>query len=76
VNANHPGLHFDMAGAAVSAPVTFTAVVGTRLTLTAGASQVVDGVSYTFQKWSKGRRADLSIPVGPKDQVLQLTYVP
>jgi hypothetical protein len=76
VDANHPGLHFNMAGAAVTAPVTFTAVVGSQLTLTADPAQVVDGVTYTFQKWSKGRKADLSLAVAAKDQVLQLTYVP
>src|SRR6185369_14000630 len=60
VNANHPGLHFNMAGQPVAAPATFTAVVGSHLALSADVSEVVDGVPYTFQKWSKGRKADLN----------------
>jgi hypothetical protein len=76
VNANHPGLNFKLAGTTLAAPVTFTAVVGSSLVLSADAAQVLDGINYTFQKWSKGRKADLSLIVAPRDQSLQISYLP
>ena len=74
--SNQPGTTVQLYGPAVPAPVTFTAVVGTKRTLTVDATQVVDGVSYTFQKWSKGRKPALDFIVPARNTTYQAFYVP
>jgi hypothetical protein len=76
LNASHPGLRVNLDGPPVNAPLTFAAVVGMKRTLGADATQIVDGASYTFQKWSKGRKPDFSFVVPAKDQAFTATYVP
>jgi hypothetical protein len=75
VNASSPGLSFTLDGSPLPAPQSFEAVVGMKRTLAAAASQVVDGVTYTFRKWSKGKRPEFSFVVPPRDQTLELTYL-
>jgi hypothetical protein len=74
VNANHPGLVFRLDGPPVPAPMTFQAVVGMKRTLGADASQLVDGVSYTFEKWSQSRKPDFTFTVPAKDKTFEVVY--
>ena len=77
VNASHPALQVRVDGQPMPAPLTFDAVVGMRRTLGADASQVVDGVSYTFQKWSKGRKGDeLTFIVPARGRTFLANYAP
>jgi hypothetical protein len=62
-------------GPAVDAPVTFTAVVGMKRTLTADAAQILSGVTYAFQKWTKGRKTNLDFTVPAKNQTIEAFYV-
>jgi hypothetical protein len=74
--ASQPGVKVGVNGTPSDVPATFAAVVGAKLALTADATQVVDGVTYTFQKWNAGRRPELSYVVGAKDRTIEATYVP
>jgi glucose/arabinose dehydrogenase len=76
VGASQPGLKVNVNGSAVDTPLTLTALVGTRYAFAADATQVVDGVTYTFQKWNAGRRPELSYVVRAKDRTIEATYVP
>jgi hypothetical protein len=74
VNANHPGLHFRLDGPPLDAPQSFEAVVGMKRTLGADASQVVDGVNYSFQRWSQSRKPDFTFVVPARDKTLEVLY--
>jgi hypothetical protein len=76
VSAGLPGLKLNVNGSPVVAPLTMTALVGTKYNFAADATQIVDGVTYTFQKWNAGRRPELSYVVGAKDRTIEATYVP
>jgi hypothetical protein len=74
--ASQPGVKVGVNGMPSDVPLTFAAVVGAKLALTADATQIVDGVTYTFQKWNAGRRPELSYVVGARDRTIEATYVP
>ena len=76
VTTSQPGTTVSIDGPAVGAPVTFTAVVGMKRTLTVDATQVVDGVSYTFEKWSKGRKSTLDFIVPARNTSYEAFYEP
>jgi hypothetical protein len=76
VTTSQPGTSVSIDGPAVGAPVTFTAVVGMKRTLTVDASQIVDGVSYTFEKWSKGRKPALDFTVPARNTTFEAFYEP
>jgi glucose/arabinose dehydrogenase len=76
VNASHPGLDARIDGQPTPTPASFEAVVGMRRTLGADASQVVDGVGYTFRRWSGRRVADLAFTVPARDRTFTATYQP
>jgi glucose/arabinose dehydrogenase len=75
VTPSQPGLLFNLDGASMSTPTTFTAIAGTRRSLTADATQVVDGVTYSFRMLANRRRPELTLIVPAKDRELQLAYV-
>jgi hypothetical protein len=72
--ASRPGLKVGINGTPSDVPMTFPAVVGAKLTITADATQVVDGVNYSFQKWNTGRRPELSYVVGAKARTIEAVY--
>ena len=74
VNASQPGLAFNLDGPPVAAPQTFKAVVGMRRTLGADVTQVVDGVNYTFERWSASRQPQFAFTVPARDRTLELLY--
>jgi hypothetical protein len=76
VTTSQPGMTVQIDGPAVGAPVTFTAVVGMKRTLNVDATQVVDGVSYTFEKWSKGRKSTLDFIVPARNTTFEAFYQP
>jgi glucose/arabinose dehydrogenase/PKD repeat protein len=76
VMVSQPGLKVGINGTPSDVPLTFPAVVGAKLNLTADATQVVDGVNYSFQKWNAGRKPELSYTVGAKARTIEAMYVP
>src|SRR5262249_38298462 len=55
--ASTPGLHLTLDGQPVTAPYSFTGVVGMLRTIGAPAPQTLDGRTYRFQSWSDGGTA-------------------
>lgn len=63
-------------GQPITTPFSFTGVVGIQRTLEAPATQVIDGVTYTFRKWSKGGKKSVITLLTPgKDTTYTATYV-
>jgi hypothetical protein len=75
VTPSHPGLQVFLDGPPVNTPLTFEAVVGSRHTLGADAVQVVDGVSYSFERWSQSRKPEFSFTAPVRDRALEVIYV-
>lgn len=46
-----------------------------KRTLGAEASQVVDGVNYSFRRWSQSRKADFTFVVPARDKTIEVLYV-
>ena len=61
VATNPAGLEVRIDGQPVTAPTTFTGVVGVQRTLTAVTPQTSGGKTYTFQNWSDGGAAQHTI---------------
>lgn len=76
IQPSHPALQASLDGQAMQAPFTFMAVAGMRRELSAAATQTLDGVTYTFKKWSKGRGMDIDIVIPDKDKSFRLIYQP
>jgi glucose/arabinose dehydrogenase len=76
VAAAPPGARLFLDGQPITAPFSFTGVAGIQRTLEAPASQVIDGVGYTFRTWSKGgKRAAITLLTPGKDTTYTATYV-
>jgi len=61
VATNPAGLEVRIDGQPVTAPTTFTGVVGVQRTLTTVTPQTSGGKTYTFQNWSDGGAAQHTI---------------
>jgi glucose/arabinose dehydrogenase len=68
------GLGLALDGAPVTAPYTFTGVVGFRREISAPPNQSLGGVSYRFRSWSDGGAATHSIATPATNQTLTATY--
>ncbi len=75
VNTTPPGLAFRLDGQTHSGPFSFEGVVGSRVALAADASQVVDGVNYSFKKWTKGKKPAFEFVVPAKARTLTAGFV-
>jgi glucose/arabinose dehydrogenase len=71
-----PGVQVRLDGAAMTAPFSFQAIVGTRRTLVADPVQIVDGVGYSFVKWSQKRKPELDLIVPGRDRTIEFVYAP
>jgi hypothetical protein len=76
VTASHPGLRFLVDGQATDTPALIDAVVGMRRTFAAEASQIVDGVNYTFQRWAPRHKREFDFIVPARMREFELVYVP
>jgi hypothetical protein len=74
VSANQPGLAVRLDGQSRSTPFAFEAIAGTRHRLAAEASQVVDGVNYTFRRWAHRRAAEFDLIVPASDRFFEVVY--
>jgi glucose/arabinose dehydrogenase len=68
------GLGLTLDGAPVTAPYTFTGVVGFRREVSAPATQTIGGVGYRFRSWSDGGAATHSIATPATNQTLTAVY--
>lgn len=74
VVTNFSGLGFSLDGQPQSSPLTFTGVAGILRTLTAPATQVVDGQTYEFVGWSDSGDATHTISTPVDDTTYLATY--
>jgi glucose/arabinose dehydrogenase len=74
VGATAPGLQLSLDGQPVTAPYSFVGVVGLRRKLEAPATQVLDGVEYTFRSWGKRRKALLEFATPRSDRTFTAVF--
>jgi hypothetical protein len=65
--SNIAGLKLNLDGNPLTAPATRASVAGLRRQLSAPPSQVLNGITYDFVRWSDGGTAthDISVPTSP-----------
>lgn len=76
LQTNVPGLALFLDGQPVAAPHTFTSVVGLKRTLEAPATQIVDGITYTFRGWGGKKKALLELKTPRADRTYTAIYKP
>ena len=76
VATNPAGLQVRIDGQPVTAPTTFTGVVGTQRTLTAVTPQTSGGTTYAFQSWSDGGAVQHSISTPASNSTYTATFAP
>jgi glucose/arabinose dehydrogenase len=74
VGASTPGLQLSLDGQPVTAPFSVVGVVGLRRKLEAPATQVLDGVTYTFRSWGKRRRPVMDFATPASDRTFTAIY--
>ena len=58
----------------MNVPFSFVGVVGVRRKLEAPATQVLDGVTYTFQSWGKRRNPLVEFMTPRSDRTYTAVY--
>jgi glucose/arabinose dehydrogenase len=76
INTNPAGLEVRVDGQPVTAPTTFTGVVGIQRTLTAVTPQTLGSTTYTFQGWSDGGAAQHTISTPASNVTYTATFAP
>ena len=76
VATNPAGLQVRIDGQPVTAPTTFTGVVGIQRTLTAVTPQTSGGTTYAFQSWSDGGAAQHTISTPASNTTYTATFAP
>lgn len=74
VTSNVDVAQLTLDGQPIITPLTFTGVVGIKRTLEAPATQVIDGITYTFRGWGNRKRRLLEFKTPPKDRTLTAAY--
>ena len=69
-----PGAQLFLDGQPITAPFTFTSVAGLRRTLEAPETQGVNGTSYAFRKWDRGRGRLIELVTPSKDRTYTAAY--
>ncbi len=75
LNGAPAGAQVRVDGQPRTTPTTFQAIAGTRRTLSADASQVVNGVNHTFRRWSQSRQPEFVFTVPTRDRAIEVMYV-
>ena len=76
VAMNPAGLQVRIDGQPVTAPTTFTGVVGIQRTLTAVTPQTSGGTTYAFQSWSDGGAVQHTIATPASNSTYTATFAP
>jgi hypothetical protein len=74
VHASQAGVPLALDGQPMAAPYTFTSVVGLKRTLEAPATQVFDGVTYTFRGWGRKKTPVLDLKTPRADRTYAAVY--
>ena len=74
LTTNVPGLQLNLDGQPVSAPHTFTGVVGVERTLEAPSPQTVGATTYEFVSWSDGGARSHTISTPASDTTFTATF--
>ena len=76
VQTSVPGLTVNLDGQPMAAPFGVTGVVGLKRTLEAPATQVLDGVTYTFRGWGGKKNGVLNLRTPKSARTLIARYEP
>lgn len=72
--SNRPGLRVALNGPLMSTPHQQTYVAGIQLTLSAPASQTVNGITYTFKEWNNPPDSSQTFIVPDTSTTFRVTY--
>ncbi len=74
VNSNVPGAALTLDGKPITSPTTFIGVAGIQRTFSAPETQIIGGITYTFDSWSDGGAATHTIFTPAVDSTYTATY--
>ena len=72
---NRPGLELALNGPLFASPYSQSFVSGIKLTLSAPASQTLNGIAYSFKEWVNGPSPDGIIAVPDTNYTYQANYI-